>query len=227
MQDDVLNTPGSCLVRIVNSILSYWCFFILFRFEPRRIVAVVDAVLDAFVDDPTQSTTSSGKSNRDNANLSRDQDGPRPLDSYRMSANGGDASGQYLMACNYHHGLNGVPQDYAIAVQWHHDAAQQGHALVHHNLAQLFQDGKGIEQNYALAMDWYREAADQDNASAKFSIGALFHHGKGVPPNYLLAMSWYLQAAHQGIALAQLNIDLMYENSQGFFQNYEGASRWY
>ncbi|KAG0294000.1 hypothetical protein BGZ96_001912 [Linnemannia gamsii] len=116
--DDVLSRFTSALyIQNKTKVLSFMRGSDNKLLEPRRIVAVPDTILDVFVEGPTQSTTSSPKIDRAHANLSQNQDGPRPMDSYRMSANGGEASGQYLMACNYHHGLNGVTQDYAIAAQ--------------------------------------------------------------------------------------------------------------
>jgi TPR repeat protein len=51
----------------------------------------------------------------------------------------------------------GVPQDYAEAMKWYREAAEQGLAQAQHNLGVMYDQGQGVPQDYAEAMKWYRK----------------------------------------------------------------------
>ncbi len=60
----------------------------------------------------------------------------------------------------YYNG-EGVPQDYAKALQWWHKAAEQGDAKAQHNLGLMYDYGLGVPQDYVQAHMWYNLAASR------------------------------------------------------------------
>lgn len=65
----------------------------------------------------------------------------------------------------------GVPQDYAEAMRWSREAADQGNANAQAIVGLLYANGRGVPKDYAEAMLWYRKAADQGDANAQGNIG--------------------------------------------------------
>ncbi len=73
----------------------------------------------------------------------------------------------------------GVPQDFAKALQWYRKAAEQGHAKAQGNLGFMYGRGQGVPQDYAQAHMWFNLAAsrfppgeDRDKAVKYRDIGA-------------------------------------------------------
>ena len=61
----------------------------------------------------------------------------------------------------------GVPQDYALAVEWFRKAAKQGNAVAQSALGAAYDQGQGVPQDYAQAAVWYRKAAKQGTPSRR------------------------------------------------------------
>jgi TPR repeat protein len=53
----------------------------------------------------------------------------------------------------------GVPQDYALAVQWYRRAAEQGYAPAQVRLGKRYAEGRGSPQDFAQAYFWFNLAA--------------------------------------------------------------------
>lgn len=145
---------------------------------------------------------------------------------FRIRAEQGDLEDQARLGYMYFHG-QGVPQDYAEAVNWYHKAADLGYAKAENGLALMYYQGKGTPQDYAEALRWYQRAADQGYASAQDSLGSMYFEGEGVPQNYTVALGWYRRAADQGYAAAQYNLGSMYYHGRGVPQDRTEAIRWY
>jgi TPR repeat protein len=73
-----------------------------------------------------------------------------------------------------------VPQDEAMAVQWFHRAAAQGHVTAQFNLGVAYAKGTGVPQDHAEAVQWYRRAAIQGDAEAQFGLSAMYVTGIGL-----------------------------------------------
>ena len=58
----------------------------------------------------------------------------------------------------YYNG-QGVPQDYAQAVNWYRKAADQGDANAQRNLGNMYEDGRGVPRDYIQAHMWRNLAA--------------------------------------------------------------------
>ena len=109
----------------------------------------------------------------------------------------GDARAQYNLGYLHANG-QGVPKDYARAIEWYTRAASQGFAAAQFNLGVLLSSDDGVPPNYAAALSWYRKAADQGDADARFNLGVAFASGQGVRVDFVEAFRWYSQAAAAG-----------------------------
>jgi len=110
-------------------------------------------------------------------------------------------------------------KDYARALHWYRQAADQGVLEAQNNIGRLYANGWGVTQDYSEAMRWFRRAADQGYAGADYNVGLLYERGWGVAQDYGEAMRWYRQAADQRNAFAQLNIGRLYYFGRGVPQN--------
>ena len=59
----------------------------------------------------------------------------------------------------YYNGY-GVRQDYAEAVKWYRQAAEQGHAEAQYNLGEMYHNGQGVHQDLHLSKEWFGKACD-------------------------------------------------------------------
>jgi uncharacterized protein len=67
-----------------------------------------------------------------------------------------------------------VAQDYAQAVNWYRQAADQGNADAQAGLGWMYCKGLGVTQDFAQAVHWSREAADRGNAYAEANLGTAY-----------------------------------------------------
>src|SRR5690606_11462349 len=72
----------------------------------------------------------------------------------------------------YHTG-DGLPKNYAKAVEWYRKAADRGNAVAQYNLGTIYRAGKGVPKNTDEAMKWYRLAAAQNYEAAKTELASL------------------------------------------------------
>jgi TPR repeat protein len=118
-------------------------------------------------------------------------------------------------------------KDYAGAMHWYRQAADQGVDEAQNSIGRLYANGWGVTQDYRKAMHWFRQAAHQGYAGAGYNIGLLFEHGWDVAQDYGEAMRWHREAADQGNGPAQNNIGWLYQDGRGVAQDYGEAMRWY
>jgi hypothetical protein len=95
---------------------------------------------------------------------------------------------------------DGVPQDYAQAVTWYRQAAEQGDIDAQLSLGNAYHFGQGVSQDYAQAVSWYRQAADQGDADAQHNLGYAYATGDGVRKDYVEAHKWRNLAAFRADA---------------------------
>ena len=67
-----------------------------------------------------------------------------------------------------------MAQDFAEAVHWYREAADQGLAAAQFNLGAAYNNGQGVAQDYLEAARWYRKAADQSAANAQHNLGVIY-----------------------------------------------------
>jgi len=125
-------------------------------------------------------------------------------------AAGGDAEGQFALGVRYAHG-EGVQQDYATAVLWLRQAAEQDHAGAQDSLGVRYATGQGVPQSDAEAVRWFRRAAQRGHAVAQFNLGLAFVHGQGVPQDAQQAYVWFALSAEQGDVISAESRDRVAE----------------
>ncbi len=114
---------------------------------------------------------------------------PEPSDELHIVVEQERAVGQYGLGVKYATG-DGVPQDYARAVEWFREAAAAGDVGGQYNLGGLYANGKGVPQDYAKAAQWYHKASEQGDGGAQYRLGVLYTEGRGVPQDYAKAIKW-------------------------------------
>ncbi len=127
---------------------------------------------------------------------------------------------------DYYNG-QGVPQDYAKAMEWFRKAAAAGIGRAMNNIGMLYTNGQGVPQDYAKAMEWFRKGAAAGSGLAMNNIGVHYDNGQGAPQDYAKAMEWYRKAAAAGSGDAMYNIGVHYDNGQGVPQDYAKAMEWF
>ena len=87
----------------------------------------------------------------------------------------------------------GIPQDYAQAIQWYLKAANRNNADAQFNLGLLYYSGQGqgVPQDYAKAAQWLLKAANQNNADAQASLGWFYKNGMSVNKSNIIAYALY------------------------------------
>lgn len=116
--------------------------------------------------------------------------------------------------------------DYATAYRLMKPLAEAGYAMAQHNLAVMYDFGRGVPQSDAEALKWYRRAAETGLPEAQHNLGLMYFRGQGVPPDFAEAARWYRKAAEQGMADSQMNLALMYYHGQGVPRDYVRAHMW-
>jgi soluble lytic murein transglycosylase-like protein len=81
------------------------------------------------------------------------------------SASAADAAGQFALAVRYEH-AEGVPRDYAHALELYCAAAGQGHADASFSIAWIYLNGRGVTRDDANGAAWLRVAADRGHQLA-------------------------------------------------------------
>ncbi len=141
-------------------------------------------------------------------------------------AEAGNAEAQLRLGQMYAKG-EGVPEDFAKAMEWYQKSADQGNSMAQHGIAYMYHIGKGVPKDFAKAITWYQKAAAQGNADAQINLAVMYRIGKGVPKDDAKAVEWYQKAAAQGDKLAQDSLGGMYRYGLGVQKDDAKAVEWY
>ena len=138
-----------------------------------------------------------------------------------------EAKHLYTIGDDYYYGRNGKKQDYAEAVRYYREAAEQGHADAQYHLGICYYWGHGVDASETEAVKWYRKAAEQGHADAQYRLGFCYEYGRGVDESKTEAVKWYRKAAEQGHADAQYRLGFCYEYGRGVDESKTEAVKWY
>jgi TPR repeat protein len=94
-------------------------------------------------------------------------------------------------------------KDYAEAMRWYRQAADQGYALGQANVGFLYAKGLGVSQDSAAAVHWYLLAAEQGQIEAQHNLALRYANGDGVKKDLAQARFWMEKSAAGGDADAQ------------------------
>jgi TPR repeat protein len=148
----------------------------------------------------------------------------------QAAADKGDARAQYEMGHYYVKANGATRSDYAKAVKYIRQSAEQGCADAEVVLGSFYGHGWGVPRNVATAVQWYRKAADQGNALAQYAMGTFYATGRGVTNDMDEAIKWWQKAAAQNQVDAQNTLGQLYLISAApygtNYLNYAEAGRW-
>lgn len=142
---------------------------------------------------------------------------------YRISAERGNAEGQYWMGWSYYHG-KGVTQNYKMALEWFEKSAEKGNLNAKIGVADTYYYGF---KDYEKALIYYLEASKLEDSYVWFSIGYQYYQGEGVAKDYSKAFYWFEKAANKELPSAMYYLGVIYENGYGIEKNNEKAVYWY
>ena len=84
------------------------------------------------------------------------------------------AEEQFDLAVNYEFGQLGSVQDISKAFSFYTKAAERGLAKAQHNLALLYENGKGVSMSQQKAINWYTKAAEQGLSLSQFNLAQIY-----------------------------------------------------
>ena len=167
-----------------------------------------------------------------------------------------EGTGNVVLPASYKKSDKMSQEDYAIALKWYLQAADQGDDLARANLSLMYLLGRGVPRNNEAAIRWYEAAyrcgswkcspetmsssdafgldktiAKLGNAEAQFRLGRKYEEGSIASQNQKKAFKWYRLAAEQGHTEAQFRLGLMYFDGRGLSENvnrdYARAYMWW
>ncbi|HXV25531.1 MAG TPA: SPOR domain-containing protein [Alphaproteobacteria bacterium] len=115
--------------------------------------------------------------------------------------------------------------DYAQALRDWLVEAEKGDARAQHNVAVIYDSGRGVTADPAEALRWYERAAAQGLPEAQNNLGMLYSRGRGTEADLSHAIELWTTAARSGYALAEFNLGLAYANAQGVPKDLTRARR--
>lgn len=144
---------------------------------------------------------------------------------------GGGTRGQseslYERALKLETGVGAAPEALAEAFKLYREAADLGLPAAMHNLARMYDKGRGTPRNLAEAAVWYRRAADNDHAAAMSALGTMHEFGEGVERDLVEALRLYRLAADKGDPHALTSLGYMYAQGKGVARDRAEARRLY
>jgi len=125
--------------------------------------------------------------------------------------------------------------DYAKAVKFYRQAAEQGDPGGMTSLARQYQLGSGTEKNPGEAAKWnkraaeiYRQRAAQGDAEAQYALAVLYDgNALGMPNDPAEHLKWISAAAEQDHVIAQTRLGLLYSQGLGVSEDRVKAYTWW
>ncbi len=122
---------------------------------------------------------------------------------------------------------DGVPQDYAKAVEWLKKAVAQGSDVGQYALGIAYHDGKGVLRNFSQSIKLWKDSALQGYAPAQTKLGQAYELGEGVTADPVRAAEWYQKAADRSDVAGQYHLGLLYEQGIGVPKDRAKALEWF
>jgi TPR repeat protein len=111
-------------------------------------------------------------------------------------AEAGDLLAIYSIGVLYANGGDGLPQDYAKALEYYRKAADKRDAGSMRQIAIAYEKGQGVPADPAQAAQWYERAANRGDALAQQVVGLKFAKGEGgLAKSVTAAYKWLTLAA--------------------------------
>ncbi len=140
--------------------------------------------------------------------------GNRSVQEVVNAAQKGDMYAQLMLGALFEDGTDpDIPQDSKEAAKWYAKAAKQGYPKAQHNLALLYEDGRGVPQSYTEAAKWYAKAAKAGFSEAQNNLAVLYIMGNGVKQDRAQAEKLLTAAVGQGNENARRNLQKLLEGA--------------
>jgi TPR repeat protein len=115
----------------------------------------------------------------------------------------------------------------AEAARHYRLAADLGLVAAMHNLARMYDQGRGVAQDLKQAAHWYGRAAEADHAGAMVALGSMHEFGEGVAKHLAEALRLYRLAAERGDAQGMASLGFLYAIGKGVARDALAARDWY
>ena len=129
----------------------------------------------------------------------------------------GDLYSFFRMGCYYSHGLSGMPQDSAKAIEFWHKAGK----VAYTNIGHAYYNGEGVERDAKKAKHYFELAAIGGDSNARHNLG-LTEENSG---NYDRALKHHMIAVRGGDTDSVKEIQRMYMNGHATKDQYANALR--
>lgn len=171
---------------------------------------------------PAMNLMSRSYVNKGNFHWFPDADEEQSLYWARLSAETGDAEGQYIFGVHLNNGL-GISKNYDEAEKWLTKSAEQGYLEAMKTLTTAYQKGWFGSPDIDKYLYWLRNAAELGDAVSQYNLGwELFANEKEQYDDPDQAVIWFKKASEQGIAQSYYYIAYYY-----WLQNdYREAEKW-
>ncbi len=142
-------------------------------------------------------------------------------------AESGDVEAQVHLGVAYKEGFGELEVNDALAFHWLSQAAEKDNAHAMHDLARLYEGGRGTQQDMQKAVDLYQRNAEQGYAYSQFNLANMYLNGDGVEKNAEKAAHWFQEAFNSGVELAAFRLGELYEQGNGVSQDDAMALSYY
>jgi len=121
---------------------------------------------------------------------------------------------------------DGVPQDYAKAMELFLEAARLGQHAAQFNVGSMYLQGAGVARDLAQALEWYKKAAETVDPDLLYNIGQVVESQHEQLQDWPFAMTCYLAAANGGLAEAQAMLAVRFIRGLGVPEDKEIGMRY-
>ena len=135
----------------------------------------------------------------------------------------GDAESIFGLGCHYAHGMYGLPQDDAKALELYYRVGELGHAAAYFNIGCAYDNGDGVERDENKAMHHYELAAIGGHIIARHNLGC----SECEAGNYDRALKHFMLAAGCGSKESLSTIQEMFKNGVATKEDYTQSLRAY
>jgi TPR repeat protein len=111
---------------------------------------------------------------------------------------------------------DGVEKNYAEAVKWYQQAANEGDLRAEFWLGSIYMGGGyGITQDRKEGFYWFMRCAEKGDDICQVSVGTAYEYGSGVRRDIQQALNWLRRSAEQGNRGGQFGLARFYERGLG------------
>ena len=115
-----------------------------------------------------------------------------------------EANHNFEIESNYEKGINGVAQNYEMALKHYIIASNLGHVEALCCIGLLYQYGRGVSKDEETAIEYYNKAKELGSANAVFLIGQCYYNGIGVVQDKAKGLALSKEAYQNKSPLAEL-----------------------